>query len=46
MKTKRMIALMLAAIFAMALVGEAMAADKLQTRTKTRTPTSTCVPHK
>lgn len=42
MKTKRMIALMLAAIFAMALVGEAMAADKLQTRT----PTSTCVPHK
>lgn len=44
MKTKRMMALVLAAIFAMTLVGEAMAATKTQSRTKIRTPTSTCVP--
>lgn len=44
MKTKRIMALALAAIFAITLAGEAMAATKSQTRTKTRTPTSTCVP--
>jgi hypothetical protein len=42
MKTKRIMALALAAIFAITLAGEAMAATKSQTRT--RTPTSTCVP--
>jgi|JFJP01.1.fsa_nt_gi hypothetical protein len=42
MKTKRIMALALAAIFAITLAGEAMAATKSQTRTKTRTPTSTC----
>jgi hypothetical protein len=44
MKTKRLMALVLAAIFAMTLVGEAVAATKTQSRTKTRTPTSTCIP--
>jgi len=42
MKTKRIMALALAAIFAITLAGEAMAATKSQKRTKTRTPTSTC----
>ncbi|KAF0189609.1 MAG: hypothetical protein FD168_864 [Desulfobulbaceae bacterium] len=44
MKTKRIVALTLAAIFAITLAGEAMAATKSQTRTRTKTPTSTCVP--
>jgi hypothetical protein len=44
MKTKRLMALALVAIFAITMAGEAMAATKSQTRTKTRTPTSTCVP--
>lgn len=44
MKTKRIVALTLAAIFAITLAGEAMAATKSQTRTRTKTPTSTCIP--
>ncbi len=44
MKTKRIMSLALAAIFAITMVGEALAASKLQTRTKTRTPSETCVP--
>lgn len=41
---KRMITLMLMAIFVVSMVGEGMAATKTQTRSKTRTPSSTCVP--
>ncbi len=42
MNTKRMMALVAAAIFTMTVASEALAATKLQTQIKT--PTTTCTP--